>query len=474
MPRSRTILIALAAAALLAWLVAVGLFVARFDMQTATRSMEVRLSETLGLEVRVQGASDLDLFPRPHVVLTNVVVHDKKIEVLRAPRVTAALELLPLLRRRVQVPELTLEEPVLTLRKEKDGSFHPAFGRNRKGPKSAPGPLPMARITVHGGTVRFADEGTGTTAELEALELNLRELRHGADGRLVFAGELRAERLRVNRVELREVRATLAAAAGVYRAEPLRGDFYGGPANGKLQVDFTGAHPASRGELAADGLSLASLYQALTGHPFYEGRVDLRASLAAAGPGRLLKNLEGRVRVAGRDLIQQGFDLDGFLHDYRQSQKVNLVDVGAFLVAGPLGALLTKGYDAASLAHSLEQQKRQTIEQLVFNWRLEGGLAQAEDVALRTKENRLAVHGAIDLLERRYHGLTLALLDREGCAELTQEIVGPLASPSVTKIELLRSLAGPISGLLRKAWDLLDPRPCEPFYQGEVAHPQGD
>lgn len=474
MPRSRTILIALAAAALLACLVAVGVFVARFDMQTATRRMEERLSDTLGLEVRVQGTSELHLFPRPQVVLTEVVVLDKKMEVLLAPRVKAALELLPLLRRQVQMPEVTLEEPVVTLRKQKNGSFHPAFGRDRKGPKPAPGPLPMARITVHRGTVRYTDEGTGTVADLDDLELKLRELRNGADGRLVFAGELHARRLHVNRVELLELRGTLAAAAGVYRLEPLQGEFYEAPASGKLQGDFTGAHPAWRGELAADGLSLAPLYQALAGHPLYEGRVDMRASLVASGPGRLLKNLEGTVRVAGRNLIQQGFDLDGFLRDYRESQKVNLIDVGAFLVAGPLGALLTKGYDAANLAHSLHQQKRQPIEQLVFNWRLGDGLAQAEDVALRTKENRLAVRGAIDLLEHRYHGLTLALLDREGCAELTQEIVGPLVSPSVTKIEVLRSLAGPISRLLHKAWDLLDPRPCEPFYQGEVAHPQGD
>jgi AsmA protein len=125
----------------------------------------------------------------------------------------------------------------------------------------------------------------------------------------------------------------------------------------------------------------------------------------------------------------------------------------------------------ASIYRKLHQEKSQAIDQAAFHWTVDDGIARAEDVALRTRENRVAVHGAIDLPGRRYDGITLAVLDSRGCAELTEKISGPLAKPSVQPTSLLRSLTGPLPGLLKKAWEIVEPGECKPFYQGKVAHP---
>jgi AsmA protein len=469
MTRRHRLLLALAGAAALA-LAAAAIFLARLDAAALTRRLEERLSAALGLEVRALGATELRLLPRPRAVFADVLVRDGEEELLRVKRVTAGIALLPLLGGKTRLATLALEEPVLTLRRHRDGSFN--LGRRPQRPKPKEPFLLATRGRAEGGTIRYRDEETGTEAELGGLALTLRKLRRDADGQVAFSGELRAGRLRVNRVEMQGLQATLTAAGGVYRAEPLRLELFGAAAKGQLQVDRRKEQPAYRLELAAGGLSLAQLFQALAGEALFEGSVDLQATLTAEGPGSILRRLDGTVNVAGAGLVQRGFDLDGVIREFRQSQRVNLVDVGAYVFAGPVGALVSKGFDTAGLYRRLKRDKSQAIEQIVFNWTLKNGVARTVDVALRTRENRLAFSGAVDLVGSRYAGLTLGLLDEKGCAELTEEITGPLAEPAVEKRGMARYLAGPVAGILLQGWEIIDPRECRPFYRGSVAHPK--
>jgi hypothetical protein len=78
--------------------------------------------------------------------------------------------------------------------------------------------------------------------------------------------------------------------------------------------------------------------------------------------------------------------------------------------------LIGKGVDVTSLAYTVSQSDQQQIEKLVFNWSLIEGVAKTEDVAFRTKENRLAFSGSINLAKEHYDGLTLGLLNAYGCA----------------------------------------------------------
>jgi AsmA protein len=472
MSRKRTLFLSLAAAVLLA-LAAAALLVTRIDLAALTQQMEVRLSAAFSLEVKVLGETRLRLWPWPRAVIADILVRAGEKEVLRVPRATATIALLPLLRGQMRVANLALEEPVLTVRRDADGSITPRWKEKRKEvePGQAQPPLLVAKITAEGGTIHFTDRVTDSVAELEGITLELGDLHRGADGRLAFAGELRAERLRVNRLEMRQLRGTLSAEKGVYRAAPMRGTLYGSKATFSLETDRSGTRPAWRLELAAEGLSLAELFRSLAGRALYEGQVDMRMKLSATGPGRLVNHLDGTVEVTGNHLTQHGFDLDGFVQSLRKSHHVDLVDVGAYLVVGPVGALLSRGFDLAVIYREMHEEKSQAIDRLAFHWTLENGIARAKDVALRTKENRVAVHGAIDLPQRRYEGITLAVLDSQGCATLTEEISGPLTKPSVQPISLLQTLTGPLAGLLEKVREIIDPGECKPFYEGTVTHP---
>ena len=99
-------------------------------------------------------------------------------------------------------------------------------------------------------------------------------------------------------------------------------------------------------------------------------------------------------------------------------------------------------------------------------------MAQAQDVAMATKENRVALRGGLDFVNDQFNEVTLALVDAKGCAKVQQKIRGSFQSPVIEKPNLLTTLAGPALRLLKKGSDLVLGGQCDVFYAGSVAAPK--
>lgn len=84
-----------------------------------------QLEESLGRKIEVHRVK-FALFPRIHVELSQVSIHDPNSEqvVLVAKRVDLVLRLLPLLRKQVVGKRLLIEEPTLTLRRSETGRWN--------------------------------------------------------------------------------------------------------------------------------------------------------------------------------------------------------------------------------------------------------------------------------------------------------------------------------------------------------------
>jgi uncharacterized protein involved in outer membrane biogenesis len=186
----------------------------------------------------------------------------------------------------------------------------------------------------------------------------------------------------------------------------------------------------------------------------------------------LLASLKGKVGVEGNGLLVDGYDLDTVIDQYRETSNVGLIDIGAFLVAGPLAVLVKKGVDVAGLRRGVGDA-RTRIVRLGATVDLADGLATARDVAFTTEQNRIAVKGKIDLVQERYRQLKVAVVDAKGCPEVMQTIDGPLADPDFKTAGLgLRTLSKPLTSLLKKAVNLLGTDTCQPFYEGVIVPPQ--
>lgn len=144
--------------------------------------------------------------------------------------------------------------------------------------------------------------------------------------------------------------------------------------------------------------------------------------------------------------------------------------MGGILLAGPLGLAITKGYDYGS-AYWESRGGDSAIKKLISHWTVKNGVAEAEDVALSTAKNRVALKGRLDFVKERFDDVTIAVVDEKGCAVLSQHIHGPFRHPDSEQMIRLRSIAGPIINLYQKTKKFLGVGECRTFYAGALKHP---
>ncbi len=200
--------------------------------------------------------------------------------------------------------------------------------------------------------------------------------------------------------------------------------------------------------------------------------MDFTANLSMQGEtvNKLRQTTQGQIALRGKNLILNGHDLDQEFDRYESSQNFNLVDVGAFFFAGPIGLAVTKGYNFASLFQG--SGGRSEIRTLVSDWKVERGVAQSQDVAMATNKNRVALQGGLDFVNERFDNMTVALIDAKGCIKVQQTIHGSFKQPVLEKPSTLKSLTGPVVRLLEQVGGLFPGGACEVFYAGSVASPK--
>jgi AsmA protein len=200
--------------------------------------------------------------------------------------------------------------------------------------------------------------------------------------------------------------------------------------------------------------------------------MDFSANLSMQGKtvNEMKQTLAGQVSLHGENLTLEGTDLDMKFTRYESSQNFNLTDVGAFFLGGPVGLAVTKGYNFASIFQGAGG--RSQIRQLVSEWKVEHGVAQAQDVAMATVKNRIALTGGLDFINERFEDMTMALIDAKGCALVRQKIRGTFQKPVVEKVSIFKSVTGPALTLLKKGRELFPGGECEVFYAGTVAPPK--
>jgi AsmA protein len=192
--------------------------------------------------------------------------------------------------------------------------------------------------------------------------------------------------------------------------------------------------------------------------------------LSGRAPAEWTQSLEGDVILRGQQIRLHGHDLDTEFSQFESSQNLNLADVGSFFFVGPLGMVVTKGYDFARLiGHSGESTP---IRAIVSSWDVRSGELRANDVAMATAKNRIALRGGLDFAHQRFDSVTVALIDKDGCAKVRQELRGTFQKPELTKPTFLMSLIGPARKVLTRAKNLLPGGPCTAFYTGSVEPPE--
>jgi AsmA protein len=184
-----------------------------------------------------------------------------------------------------------------------------------------------------------------------------------------------------------------------------------------------------------------------------------------------MSSLEGTLSLRGDNLVIYTMDLDKILSAYGTSQQFNLIDIGAFFIAGPLSIVAIRGYRYGDL-YNQTRGGQGTITQFISHWKIRSGVADAADCALATHHNRVALKGKLNLVSEKYDNVIVALLDDKGCPKFTQSISGSFGSPKFSSVSAVESVAGPILNLYSKAKRLVEGGRCNVFYKGIVQQPR--
>jgi uncharacterized protein involved in outer membrane biogenesis len=437
--------------------------------------LETSASQALGMEVKIAGPLDIHLFPGIQLTLHDVQVGDHGTEIVSVPEVRLQIKIFPLLFKHVQLESLTLDHPTVSLVRATNGQINFASALSSAGASPV---MSLSKFALTDGTFHYMDQRTGASFEAGSCNLLVRDLQFyqgkssGLMQDIAFKANLACGEIRNNGLIISSLKFSAIGQQGIIDLKPVTMQLFGAQGTGNLHADYSRAVAQYSIHYSLPQFKIAEFFKTLSTHHVVEGNMDFAADLTFQGKtlADMRQTLGGQVSLRGKDLTLKGHDLDNEIANFKKSQNFNLFDVGAVFLAGPFGLVITKGYNFASLLQG--SGGNSDILTLVSDWKVDHGVAHAQDVAMATKKNRIALKGGLDFVNDKFIDMTVAVIGTKGCAVVQQKITGSFEKPVVENQNIINTLTGPIQKLLKKGRDLLPGGECEVFYAGAVLPPK--
>lgn len=241
---------------------------------------------------------------------------------------------------------------------------------------------------------------------------------------------------------------------------------------GQLEIDLTNKVWNYHLQFHTKQANLRFFIEKVSTRNLMDGYIDYSLDLKAQGSTwpTIRQSLVGSIELDGKDLHLYGVDIDDVLRKYEKSQNFNLTDLGAVVVAGPVGLAVTKGSDFVSLAQvNLDSTQQTIIKTLYAGWKFKNDQFITQDVAFATPLNRIAFDGRIDFASDSIPGLTIAVVDKNGCSLMDQKLYGNLNNLQHGKLNITKTLFGSVINFVNAVVG----RDCKPVYKGKVPAPVG-
>jgi AsmA protein len=432
------------------------------------------LSEGLGMEVTLGGPVRIAWLPGLHVNLEAVRVRNGSRDIGSAGNATLGVRLLPLLRGVISIDTIALNDASLFIERDQDGHFN-FQGDGQDEPHNTV--LDLTRLSLSNAALELAGQQSWPAFQATACDLEVRRLHPWNVGEkdfikgMNFGGELGCGEIATEALTLSDVKVSVNADRGIVRFEPITMHMLDANGSGQVVADFSADIPQWAVKFSLLKFPVEAFFDTLSQGQIAAGSMDFSTDLSMQGatPTEMTQTMAGPVSLRGSDLTLENIDLDEELSQLQSSRNFNLVDVGAFFLAGPVGLAVTRGYEFASLVN--RSGGTSEIRALVSDWQIERGIMRAQDVAMATAENRLALQGSLDFVNQDFDEVTVAVVDANGCVMVKQEIKGTFANPVVEPPSVFASLAGPALELLKQGQELLSGDACDVFYSGSIVAP---
>jgi hypothetical protein len=240
---------------------------------------------------------------------------------------------------------------------------------------------------------------------------------------------------------------------------------------GRLAINLGPEEPEWSFHYEVDRMPAEVLVSRFHKGKFLEGPIDYTIDLSTRGGNwsSAVQNLDGTLEVRSDSMRIYGIDIDDILQKFQKSQRINLTDIGAVVLVGPLGIVATKGSDFVVLASTdLNINQSTRITKLLTRWDIHRQTLTSEDVAIATTQNRLALDGSINFEKDSIPGIRVAVVDKNGCALMDQQLYGKFGELKAGKLNVAKTLLGSVINFV----DVIVGKDCKPVYTGNVSHPK--
>lgn len=456
--------------------IALVVYLYTFDANTYKHRIEAALSQSMGWDVRINGTMRLTLFPHAGFVLEDILIQNQGVDFVAVKKTEAAIQLLPLLKGDVIINHLSFIAPRLFITRDATGRFNFETPEKKAEIKGfAARFLGSGEIAIRGGYLQILDKKSGAKTEAGNCDFNIHNLSSDEKGffrHLSLEGDFSCGELRKEALRVSAIRGTMKIHEGILEANPITIKIFGGEGRGSIRGEFTGKIPVYTVAFGVTNVRFEELLGAFRQRKSLHGELALKWRLTMEGKdtAEMTRTSHGKILLEGQNLLFKGIDIDRMLETYEKSTNITLIDVGSVLLAGPLGLVVTKGYDLGN-AYQESRGGETEIRKLFSLWTIKKGVAAAEDVALTTGKNRVALRGRLDIVKERFDDVKVAVVDEKGCAMFIQHIRGPFRRPVIEKETRLKMIAGPIINLYKRTENFFGFGKCPTFYAGALKHP---
>ncbi len=279
--------------------------------------------------------------------------------------------------------------------------------------------------------------------------------------------DLEVERFWSSQIYFTELTTEIDIKEGVYTIDVLKSKTFLQNGEGKFAFAPYAETPYFNIDYSLTQFKFGNFFDRLHQPPVVKGNMDAIIQLKGKGQDweEMSKTINGHILLEGQDITLHGINLDKILWKLNRSQNFTLLDIGAVVLAGPIGLLVTKGADVTSILINNKNDSTE-ISKLVSDWSIENGSLNMRDVAFATEKNRIAVRGKYDLHTDSI-GIVLAVIDKKGKIKTYQSISGTGKNPKLSDIRPLKTLLKPVSNLLEGVLLIKG----DTFYEGKVEHP---
>jgi uncharacterized protein involved in outer membrane biogenesis len=268
-----------------------------FDWNWLKGLVEDQASAALGRDVEIAGGLDVELGFQPRIIIEDARLANapwaSDVPMIAAARMETVIDLPALLQGRIELPEVSVTGPAVSLETRPDGPSNWQLGPLSERPPTIPR---IGQLQVHDASFRYYDHGSGRAIAASLTEVSGSTDRPDGGMALTAVGEVEGEPL-----DLKLTGAPLAQLQNAAEPYPLSLDLKlgGSDVTGDMKLDLGGDVPAVSADLSSKQVKSAELTRLIgAGDAAFDGAPPQAAPDGAREQARSKTNKE-RIGRAG-------------------------------------------------------------------------------------------------------------------------------------------------------------------------------